>query len=89
MSGETGSLSDDLSHDRDAPGTRHPTDHLPPRHTRANITDEQHAEDHGELHHPTGHDPRKRLLTSTKTMRSSRTLRTAGLSLVVRQSSKS
>ena len=56
MSGETGSLSDDLSHDRDAPGTRHPTDHLPPRHTRANITDEQHAEDHGELHHPTGHD---------------------------------
>jgi hypothetical protein len=32
----------------------HPTDHLPARHTRADITREQHAEDHGELHHPAG-----------------------------------
>ena len=56
MNTETEPLRDDLSHDHDGPGTRHPTDHLPARRTRANITYEQHAEDHDELHHPTGHD---------------------------------
>ena len=30
---------------------------MPTRAQRVNITDEQHAEDYGELHHPTGHDP--------------------------------
>ena len=56
MNTETEPLRDDLSHDHDGPGTRHPTDHLPARRTRANITYEQHAEDHDELHHTAGHD---------------------------------
>ena len=60
MNTETEPLRDDLSHDHDGPGTRHPTDHLPARRTRANITYEQHAEDHDELHHTAGHDPRER-----------------------------
>ena len=58
MNTETEPLRDDLSHDHDGPGTRHPTDHLPARRTRVNITYEQHAEDHGELHHTAGHDLR-------------------------------
>jgi len=39
------------------PAPEHPTHHLPARRTPASITCEQHAEDHGELHHTAGHDP--------------------------------
>jgi len=56
MNAEPEPLRGDLSHVAHAPGTRHPTDHLPARRTRVNITYEQHAEDHGELHHTAGHD---------------------------------
>ena len=57
MSNETRPLRFDISHVRDAAGTR-PPPKLRHRTAHVNITIEKHAGDHTHLHHPAGHGPR-------------------------------
>ncbi len=54
MSNKTRPLRFDISHVRDAAGTR-PPPKLRHRTAHVNITIEKHAGDHTHLHHPAGH----------------------------------